>query len=198
MATPLATTDLNGQRRQLWPWLVIGLVLAITVIALRVQGRLWICACGRVDLWSGNTKSSDNSQHLNDPYSFTHLLHGLVFYGALAWLVPRLPVSWRLSLAVAVESLWEIVENSAFVIQRYREATLALGYEGDTIVNAVGDIAWMVAGFWVARKLGFRRSVALFIATEVVLVLWIRDSLLLNIIMLLVPIDALKTWQMGG
>ena len=194
----MATTDLSAPRRQLLPWLVIALLLAFTVAALRVQGRLWICACGRVDLWAGNTKSADNSQHLADPYSLTHVLHGLLFYGALAWAVPRLPVAWRLAVAVAIEALWEVVENSAFVIQRYRETTLALGYQGDTIVNAVGDIAWMVAGFWVARKLGFRRSVAFFIATEVVLLLWIRDSLVLNIIMLLAPSDALKTWQMGG
>ncbi len=194
----MTSMALSTQRRQLWPWLVIALVLAMTVVALHYQGRLWICSCGRVDLWAGNTKSSDNSQHLSDPYSFTHVLHGLLFYGALAWAVPRLPVTWRLAAAVAVEALWEVVENSAFIIQRYREATLALGYQGDTIVNSLGDIVWMVAGFWLARRLGFRRSAALFIATEVILVLWIRDSLILNIVMLLAPIRALKAWQMGG
>ena len=194
----MVTTASMAQRRQLLPWLLIGLALAITVVALRYQGRLWICACGHVDLWAGNTKSSDNSQHLADPYSFTHLLHGLLFYGALVWAVPRLSIPWRLAIAVAIEALWEVVENSAFIIQRYREATLALGYEGDSIVNSVADIAWMVAGFWLARKLGFRRSAALFVATELALVLWIRDSLVLNVIMLLVPIDALKAWQVGG
>ena len=95
-------------------------------------------------------------------------------------------------------ALWEVVETSPVVIQGYREATLALAYEGDTIVNVVGDIVCMVAGFWLARKLGFRRSAALFVITEIVLVLWIRDSLLLNIIMLLLPIDVLRSWQLGG
>lgn len=158
----------------------------------------WSCARGRVDLWAGNTKSSDNSQHLADPYSFTHVLHGVVFYWLLARLFPRLHAMWQLTAAVAVESLWEVFENSEFIIQRYREATLALGYEGDTVVNAVGDIAWMALGFWLARKLGFRRSAALFVATESALILWIRDSLVLNIVMLLAPIDAVKKWQMGG
>lgn len=191
-------TTTSDQRNRLWPWLAIVAILACAVIALRVQGRLWICSCGRIDLWSGNTNSSDNSQHLADPYSLTHVLHGLIFYGIIAGVAPRVPVSWRLVIAIAVEALWEIIENSAFIIQRYREATLALGYEGDTIVNSIGDIVFMVAGFWVARRLGFRRSILFFLAAELVLVLWIRDSLILNIIMLLVPIDAIKTWQMGG
>jgi hypothetical protein len=179
-------------------WLAIALLMVVTILALRYQGRLWICSCGRVDLWSGNINSSDNSQQLVDPYSFTHMLHGLLFYGALAWAVPRLPVSRRLVVAVAVEALWEVVENSAFIIQRYRETTLALGYEGDSIVNSVADIVFMAAGFWLARRLGFRRSAVLFVATELVLMAWIRDSLILNIIMLLVPVDAIRSWQMGG
>ncbi len=193
----MATTDFVEQRPKLWPWLAVVVVLAMTIVALRYEGRLWICSCGRVDLWAGNTKSSDNSQHLFDPYSFTHVQHGLLFYAALAWAVPRLSLLWRLFIAVAGEALWEIVENSPVVIQRYREATLALGYEGDTIVNVIGDIVCMIVGFWLARTLGFRRSAALFVVTEVVLVLWIRDSLLLNIIMLIAPIDAIKQWQMG-
>ncbi|HSH79127.1 MAG TPA: DUF2585 family protein [Herpetosiphonaceae bacterium] len=194
----MAATPLSTQRQRLLPGLAIALTLVLTVVALRAQGRLWICSCGRIDLWAGNTKSSDNSQHLADPYSFTYVLHGLVFYWLLARAFPRLHVMWQLSAAVAVEALWEVVENSEFIIQRYREATLALGYEGDTVVNAVGDIAWMALGFWLARKLGFRRSAALFVATEIVLILWIRDSLVLNIVMLLVPSDAIKNWQMGG
>ncbi len=189
--------DFIADRRKLWPWLVVALAVLVSVIQLRYQGRLWICSCGRIDLWSGNVASSDNSQHLFDPYSFTHVLHGLLFYGALAWAAPQIRVAWRLAIAIAVEALWEVVENTEAVIQRYREATLALGYEGDTIVNSLADILCMVVGFWLARRLGFRRSVAIFVATELVLALWIRDSLLLNIVMLLFPIDAIKTWQMG-
>jgi hypothetical protein len=179
-------------------WLAIVVILAIAVVALRMQGRLWICACGRVDVWSGNINSSDNSQHIADPYSLTHVLHGLLFYGALALVVPRVPVRWRFVIAIAVEALWEVVENSAFVIGRYRATTLALGYEGDTVVNSVSDILFMAAGCWLARRLGFRRSAVVFVLAELILVVWIRDSLILNIIMLLVPIDAIKSWQMGG
>lgn len=188
----------SEQRRRWWPWLAIVVMLVVTVIALRLQGRLWICACGRIDLWAGNPNSPDNSQHIADPYSLTHVLHGLIFYGIIAWIIPRVPVAWRLAIAAAVEALWEIVENSAFIIQRYRETTLALGYEGDTIVNSIGDLVFMVAGFWLARRLGLRRSILFFLAAELVLVFWIRDSLILNIIMLLFPIDAIKNWQMGG
>jgi hypothetical protein len=192
----MTSAELPSRRARLWPWLVIGLMLLFTAFQLHQQGRLWICACGRVDIWAGNTKSSDNSQHLLDPYSITHVEHGLLFYAALVWILPRLPLAWRLVIAVAVEALWEIVENSAYVIQRYREATLALGYEGDTIVNSMGDVVCMMLGFWLARKLGFRRSAVLFVAMEVLLMVWIRDSLLLNVIMLLYPIGAIKDWQL--
>ena len=194
---PSRSLDANvAARRRLVPWVVIALILVVTAIGLRWQGRLWICACGRVDLWAGNTKSSDNSQHLLDPYSFTHLQHGLIFYALLVWILPRLPINWRLTLAIAVEALWELIENSAFVIQRYREATLALGYEGDTIVNSIGDIVCMALGFWLARRLGGWRSAVVFAALELILVVWIRDSLVLNVIMLIHPIDAIKSWQL--
>ncbi len=106
-------------------------------------------------------------------------------------------MAWRLALAISLEALWEMVENSAFVIQRYREATLALGYEGDTIVNALGDLLCCVIGVLLARQLGFRRSLALFVVTELVLIVWIRDSLVLNIVMLLHPFEAIKAWQLG-
>jgi uncharacterized membrane protein YjdF len=148
-------------------------------------------------LWAGNTKSSDNSQHIFDPYSFTHVLHGFVFYALLALVVPRLAVAWRLALALTIEAIWEVIENSPAVIERYRQATLALGYEGDTIVNSLADILCCGIGFMLARRLGFRRSLAVFIATEVTLILWIRDSLILNVVMLLFPIEAIKKWQMS-
>ena len=193
----MAAISFVSQWRKLWLWLVIVAVVLITAVLLRAQGRLWMCACGRIDLWAGNTHSADNSQHLLDPYSFTHVLHGLVFYGVLAWAFPQLAVAWRLALAISLEALWEIVENSAFVIQRYREATLALGYEGDTIVNALGDLLCCGIGVLLARQLGFRRSLALFVVTELVLIVWIRDSLLLNIVMLLHPFEVIKAWQLG-
>ncbi|HEX9369705.1 MAG TPA: DUF2585 family protein [Roseiflexaceae bacterium] len=179
------------------PWLAIAAVLAITAYQLHRQGRLWWCSCGYILLWAGDTHSSDNSQHIFDPYSFTHVLHGFVLCGLLAWALPRLSWDWRLWLALALEALWEVVENTAFVIERYREATLALGYQGDTIVNSLGDILCCGIGVLLARRLGLRRSLAVFVLTEIVLVVWIRDSLILNIIMLIYPIEAIKAWQMG-
>jgi hypothetical protein len=183
--------------KKLLPWLAIAVIVLLAALLLRVQGRLWICRCGYVLLWSGDIKSSDNSQHIFDPYSYTHILHGFIFAGLLAWALPRLTWQWRLALAVVIEAAWEVAENTDAVIQRYREATLALGYYGDTILNSLSDIAMCILGVMIARALGFRRTAALFIITEIVLIVWIRDSLLLNILMLLFPIEAIKQWQIG-
>ena len=139
---------------------------------------------------------SITSQHLLDPYSFTHVLHGVVFYWLLTLLAPRLWWPWQLWLAVAVEAVWEVIENSDFVIQRYREAGV-LGYFGDTIVNSLGDIAMCGFGFVLARHLGFVRSLALFVAVEVVLLFWIRDSLVLNVVMLFYLVEGIEQWQPG-
>ncbi len=184
-------------QRNLWPWVAIVTVVVAAAFQLHRQGRLWWCACGYLWLWAGNTWSPDNSQHLFDPYTFTHVLHGIVLYGLLAWGLPRLAQSWQLSLAVSIEALWEVFENSDLIIERYRTATVSLGYQGDTIVNSLGDILVCSIGFVLARHLGFRGSLALFLVVEVVLLIWIRDSLLLNIVMLINPIDAIKAWQMG-
>lgn len=184
-------------RKKLWPWLAMTLILALTIFLLRTQGRLWICSCGQVYLWAGDIWSADNSQHLFDPYAFTHLLHGVIFFWLLTRFLPQMPLLWRLCLAVGIESTWEVIENSEAVIQRYREGTIALGYAGDTIVNSVGDILMMAAGFMLAYKLGFRRSLILFIVVELILLVWIRDSLTLNIIMLIHPIEAIRQWQLA-
>lgn len=133
-----------------------------------------------------------------DPYSFTHLLHGFVLCGLLVLIVPRLSLVWQLWLALSIEALWEVVENSEFVIRRYREETAALGYYGDTIVNSLGDILVCGLGFVLARRLGLRRTMALFVVTEVVLAIWIRDNLTLNILMLIYPVEAVKEWQAAG
>jgi hypothetical protein len=180
------------------PWLAIVVVLVGTAYQLRSQGRLWWCSCDYLLLWLGDPWSSDNSQHLLDPYSFTHILHGFVLYGLLVLVAERLSPPWLLWLAVSIEALWELVENSEFVIRRYREETAALGYHGDTIVNSLADILVCGLGFVLARQLGARRTVALFLVTEVVLAVWIRDSLLLNVLMLIYPIDAIKAWQAAG
>jgi hypothetical protein len=181
--------------RRVLPWLAIVVVLAGTVYQLRSQGRLWWCSCDYLLLWSGDPWSSDNSQHLLDPYSFTHLLHGFVLCGLLALIVARVSPVWQLCLAVSIEALWEVLENSEFVIRRYRQETAALGYHGDTVVNSLGDILVCGLGFVLARHLGFRRTFALFVVTEVVLAIWIRDNLSLNILMLIHPIDPIKQGQ---
>jgi hypothetical protein len=163
---------------------------------LRQEGRLWICSCGRFLIWIGNTCSSDNSQHFLDPYSFTHVLHGFAFFWLIAWLAARLDSNWQLTLAVALESLWEVFENTNFIIDRYRSQTAALGYTGDTVVNSFGDILCCMLGFMIARRLGLRRSLIVFAALELVLIFWIRDSLLLEIVMLMFPVDAIRSMQM--
>ena len=180
------------------PWLAIVAVLVVAAYQLRSQGRLWWCSCDYLLLWSGDPWSSDNSQHLLDPYSFTHVLHGFLFCGLIALIAPRLRRAWQLWLAVSMEAAWEVVENSRFVIDRYREETAALGYRGDTVVNSLADILLCGVGFVLARRVGFRLTAALFVATEVALALWIRDNLSLNVLMLLYPIDAVKEWQAAG
>ncbi|MEP6912935.1 MAG: DUF2585 family protein [bacterium] len=185
-----------GSGRRLWPWLLIIAILGATAILLRLEGRLWICSCGRLLIWVGQVCSSDNSQHIFDPYSFTHVLHGFLFFWLITWLVPRLKPVSQLSLAVAVEALWEVFENTNFVIERYRTATAALGYNGDTVVNSLGDIICCLLGFMIARRLGFRRSLIAFVALEIVLIFWIRDNLLLEILMLVAPVDVIRNWQM--
>ncbi|MGE5307132.1 MAG: DUF2585 family protein, partial [Alphaproteobacteria bacterium] len=183
--------------RKLAPRLAIIVVVAAALVQLHRQGRMWACSCGEVRLWVGNTWSPENSQQFLDPYSFTHLLHGFIFFGLLALIIPRWPLAWRFWLAVSFEALWEVVENTNFIIDRYRGVTAAIGYHGDTILNSVGDILCFGVGFMLARRLGLFRSVAVFVITEAVLVIWIKDSLVLNVIMLVYPVDAIRVWQMG-
>jgi hypothetical protein len=184
--------------RKTLPWLTIVAVLVVATYQLRSQGRLWWCSCDYLLLWSGNPWSSDNSQHLLDPYSFTHVLHGFLFCGLIALIAPRLRRAWQLWLAISLEAVWEVVENSRFVIDRYREETAALGYQGDTIVNSLADILLCGVGFVLARRLGFRRTAALFVLTEAALAIWIRDNLSLNVLMLIYPMEAVKEWQAAG
>ena len=180
-----------------WPWLAAVAVVAAAALELRRQGRLWVCDCGRVLPWVSDAWSPETSQQLFDPYTFTHVLHGFLFCGVLALVLPRAGWRLRLLLAVTAEALWEVVENTDFVINRYREATAALGYTGDTVLNSLGDITACAAGFLLARKLGALRTLLVFLLTEVVLLLWIRDSLLLNIVLLVYPSEKLRAWQAG-
>ena len=174
----------------------VGAVLLLMIVLLRAQGRLFICACGQFEIWTSDTCSANNSQQLFDPYSLTHVLHGFLFFYLMVLVFRRLTRSSQLLLAVVLEAAWEIFENSSFVIDRYRTATAALGYQGDTIVNSAGDLLCAVIGFLIARQLGIRGSLILFALIELILILWIHDSLLLQILMLVRPVEAIKSWQM--
>jgi hypothetical protein len=161
------------------------------------MGRPPICTCGAIDLWVNESDSARTSQMFADWYSFSHIVHGLLFYAAL-WLVFRQwPVETRFLVALAIEATWEIVENTPMIINRYREETAALGYTGDSVLNSVSDIAMMALGFLIARKLPVWWAVAVVIALELIPLLVIRDNLTLNVWMLLAPNDALKAWQAG-
>ena len=176
--------------------IVAGLVLLAMVVLLRVEGRNFICTCGQFAIWIGDSCSSNTSQQLLDPYSLTHILHGFLFFWLMALLFKRMPGAWQVWLALLLESAWEVFENTSFVINKYRTETAALGYSGDTVVNSLGDLACAVVGFIVARQLGLRRSLIVFVVVEVILILWIHDSLLLQILMLVRPVEAIKLWQM--
>lgn len=187
-----------SNRRDYLPWLTIFVLFAIAAISLKFQGRVWWCEAGDYTPWSWEIWSRHNSQHLIDPYTFTHILHGVAEFWIISLIFRKVPLAWRLAIAVGIEGTWEVVENTNTVIQRYREATISLDYYGDSIINSLSDMTACATGFLIAYKIRFWGSLALFLLTEIILILWIRDSLLINILMLFYPIEALKVWQSGG
>ncbi len=176
---------------------ILALLAGVAVIEL-AMGRVPICTCGTIRLWQGVVASAENSQQITDWYTFTHVLHGIGFYALLAIAARRLSIPARLVTAVAIEAAWEVIENSPFIIDRYRAATISLDYYGDSVLNSLSDIVAMMAGFWLAKRLPVWASIAVVLIVEATLALMIRDNLTLNIIMLIHPVEAIRHWQLGA
>ena len=198
--TALTRGDGTTPRAGVAPWLYVLAIVAVLVVVAEVElgmGREPMCTCGFISLWHGAV-DSQNSQQIADWYTFTHIEHGLGFYALLFLVARRLPMPLRLLLAVGIEGAWEIAENSPFIIDRYRTATLSLDYYGDSVLNSVCDIGWMILGFVLASRLPVWATIVLIVVAEFGVGYAIRDNLALNILMLIYPLDAVRRWQAGG
>jgi len=192
-----SSENANPLRQSLSPLILALTVTILMVILLCIQGRLWWCKLGDYAIYIHDAwNSGHTSQHSFDPYTFTHILHGVMFFWLASVIFSRLTVNWQFLIAVSAEAAWEVFENSNFIIEKYRKNTASVDYFGDSILNSMGDVLACAAGFWIAVKLGWRRSLVFFFLVELALLLWIRDSLLLNVVMLIYPLEAIKEWQM--
>jgi len=196
----LAAADRASDSDRIAPiyWVLAGAFALVLALALLTMRRLPWCACGTIKLWPGDVFSSENSQQLTDWYTFSHIVHGLLFYAVL-WLVGRRwPLGIRFLIAMGVEVSWEVLENTDYVINRYREDTAALNYYGDSVINSVGDYLAAMLGFFLAARLPLRATLVAALLLETVPAFVIRDNLTLNVIMLIHPVDAIRDWQLTG
>lgn len=173
-------------------------LLAIQAGVLWLMGQPLMCACGHVSFWHGTVLSPENSQQLSDWYTFSHVIHGVLFYWILTFLAPRLPFAARVLVALGAEVGWELFENTPWLIEHYRQQALAQGYTGDSVLNSVSDSVAMLVGFLAARRLPVLASLAFVLALEGLALYAIRDSLLLNVVNLIHPVELLGTWQAGS
>jgi hypothetical protein len=191
-------TENSSSKTNYLPLILAFFALISMVVVLYLQGRIWWCKLGDYSIYVNQAwNSSHTSQHLFDPYTFTHILHGVLFFWLASLIFSRASAAWRFFIAIFVEAAWEVLENSNFIIEIYRKNTASLDYFGDSIFNSVGDVLACGFGFWIAYKLGWWKSLIFFLLVEIVLLLWIRDGLLLNILMLIYPLDSIKHWQMN-
>ena len=183
--------------KRITPLIVVAGLILLTAAYLLWIGREPICKCGYIKLWHGQVVSSENSQHISDWYTPSHIVHGFIFFGLLWLFARKLTLGWRLVIATVIECAWEILENSEAVIERYRTVTISLDYFGDSVLNTVADVLAMVVGVALASRLPIWATVAIALVFEATTILLIRDGLVLNVLMLLYPLDSVATWQSG-
>ena len=176
--------------------ILIIVALGVFATILHFMGRIPYCTCG-LKLWTWDAWGSESSQNFMDPYSSSHFLHGIIFFALLALVARRMSITTKLWISIALEMAWELLENSPLIIDRYRAATASLGYTGDSILNSTSDVLFMMLGFWLAWRLKWQWSLAILIATELIMLWLYRDNLTLNVLMLVTPIDAVREWQMS-
>ena len=176
-------------------WAAVVGIMLVQALVLHGMGRVWLCSCGTIRLWVGDIRSDEMSQQVTDWYTFSHIVHGILFYGLLRLLLPRLPVLSRLAIAVGIEATWEIAENTPWVIEAYRQQALARGYVGDSILNSLSDTLSMMTGFALASLLSWRVTLALAVAMEVVVGYLVHDNLTLNVLNFIHRFPAIEAWQ---